>query len=726
MGRVGWLAVVAGVACLAAGLLSSAGSPVRADSSSCPWLDPSQPVATRVQELLSAMTPLQEATMLHLLQYSPSVGYEGYTPAIPALCIPIITEQDGPAGVAASEGGVTQLPAPIADAAAFDPSLAERYGDVIGAEDAAKGVDMALAPTINIDRSPRWGRSYESLGEDPYLTASLAVPIVEGIQGNRVVAVVKHFAVYNQETGRGTAEDNAIVSDQALHEIYLPAWRATVEDADPGGIMCSYNLINGTPACQDRELIDTILHGQWNFQGFVRSDCGSVYNEDRAIDVGISQVKCPTFYTDDVYYQPQQLAGMVADGQMLRATLDNLARPLLTVLFEDNLIASPQASDRYATATDQDHDQVARLTADEGTVLLKDDDRLLPLDLGRVTSLALIGPDDGTPMPAGEGSTRVIPTDPVNALGALRAVLGDRVRYDDGSDTASAAQLASQCEVAMVVVNDVESEGSDRPNLELPNGQDQLIEAVTAANPHTIVVLETGSAVLMPWLGQVQAVLETWYPGQLAGTSLVDLVSGDDDPSGKLPVTFPASPTEMPADTPATFGGMDGEVDYSEGVDVGYRWYEADGVTPLFPFGFGLSYTHFAFSDLQTATDGPDVDVRATITNTGSYAGADVVQLYVGDPPSTGEPPRQLRGFQRVQLQPGEHRTVEFTLTPGDLAVWDSAAGSWTVPGGAYLVYVGDGSDLAELPLSAGVAVTPADLGADAGLTPGSPVVTSS
>lgn len=672
----------------------------------CPWLDSRLPVTTRVDELLTAMTTAEEASLLHLHQITSSVPYQGYTLPIPRLCIPLVTEQDGAAGVAMRFTDVTQLPAPIADAAAFDPTLAGSYGNVIGSEDAAKGVDMALGPTINIDRSPYWGRSYETLGEDPYLTASLAVAIVRGIQSNRVVAVVKHFAAYNQETYRSTPLDDSVVSEQALREIYLPAFSAVVQQAKPGGVMCSYNLVNGTPACEDGALIDQVLRDEWHFGGFVRSDCNSVYQQAPAITVGVSQVKCSRLY------QPAQLATLP------KAVLDSLARPLLTVLFEGDLIADPHPLARSAVATSAAHAQVALQTADEGSVLLRNEKGLLPLDLAHIGSVALIGAYGGTPMPAGFGAIYVLPTHPVTALAALRAELGDRLRYDTGTDPVAAANLARRSDVAIVVVNDTESEHLDRTTLALPPREDALIGAVAAANPRTIVVLETGSAVLMPWLGQVGAVLETWYPGEVAGTSLVDLLSGRVDPSGKLPVTFPTSAAAMPAGTPQTFGGVGGKTVYAEGIDVGYRWYQAHNVAPAFPFGFGLSYTKFGFSRLKLAAlAGGGVAVDATVTNAGKVAGADVVQCYVGAPPQTGEPPRQLRGFQRVDLAAGASETVHLTLTPGDLASWDTALGSWSV-GGTYHVYVGDASDAAHLPLHGQVHVAPAVLGANSGPAP--------
>jgi beta-glucosidase len=690
---------------------------------SCPWLDSDTPVATRVDMLIHAMTPLDEATLLHLLQVNLAVPYEGYTPAIPTLCIPEITEQDGAAGVASGFmktvndfPGVTQLPAPIADAAAFDPGLAHQYGDVIGAEDATKGIGLALSPTINIDRSPLWGRSYETLGEDPYLTASLATPLVQGIQGNRVVSVLKHFAVYNQELNRGTNLDDALVSDRALHEIYLPAFSAATQAGNAGAVMCSYNLINGVPACQNAALLDGILRGQWHFDGFVRSDCGSVYNEAAAMAVGVSQVKCTHLYS------PAALAAAVKSGQLARAELDGLARPLLIVLFQYDLIANPHPLDPDRIATTPAHRAVAQRTNAEGSVLLKNDRNVLPLDLRHISSVALIGPSGGTPMPAGHGAMHVRATNPVTAEAALRPVFGSRLRYYDGVDTHIAAGVARGAGAAIVVVHDAEAELHDRTSLELPGNQDALVAAVAAANPRTIVVLETGSAVLMPWLGVVSSVLETWYPGETAGPALVDLVSGKVNPSGKLPVTFPtsATPSSMPNATPATFGGTEGRISYADDINVGYRWYQVNQVQPQFDFGYGLSYTRFHFSAMQAKpTSGGGVTVQATVTNVGLVRGTDVVQCYLGYPTQAGEAPRQLRAFTRLDLAPKESKTVKFALAPGALSTWDTGSGSWVVPAGTFHLFVGDGSAPANLPLTATVQLAATSLGPNSG--PGHP-----
>jgi beta-glucosidase len=694
----------------------------RPGATRCPWLDSSLPVSTRVSLLEADMTPQDQEDMLRL-DWGTSAGnpYEGNTPAIPSLCIPEITEQDGAAGVgsgwkAVPDGtfeGATQLPSPIADAAAFDPSLARAFGTVVGREDAGVGVDVALAPTINIERDPLWGRAYESLGEDPYLSGTLGIALVEGIQSQHVVAVLKHFAAYNQETNRGTLRDNVIVSERALREIYLPAFSATVQQAHPGGIMCSYASINGTPSCQNRQLLQDILRHQWHFRGFVRSDCGSVFDQRAAVVAGVSQVKC------GVIYDPEELTGAIADGAVTRSDLRSLVTPVLTTLFKQNLIAKPHPLRPTADVSSSADRAIALRTDDEGAVLVKND-RLLPLLLTPKTTVALISGAQGTPMPAGFGAMHVADPDPVTTLAALTARLGrHHVMYDSGDDIQHAVYTARRADVAVVVVHDVEAEGHDRTTLALPGNQDALVSAVAMANPNTVVVLETGAPVLMPWLDRVKAVLETWYPGQQAGNSLLDLLTGAADPGGKLPVTWPASDTARPDTTKATFGGVDGHVDYSDGIDVGYRWYEVHHVTPAFPFGYGLSYTRFAFSDLRLgAAVGGGIRVSAMVRNVGRVAGSDVVQCYVGEPVSAGEPPRQLRGFERLDLRPGHSRQVTMTLTPGDLAHWSTPRGEWVVSGGRYRVYVGDSSALDGLPLTATVTRAARALGADSGPAP--------
>ena len=691
----------------------------------CPWLNSKLPAEKRASLLVAAMTPLEEAKLLHLYWGgSTSNPYEGLSPAIPSLCIPAITEQDGAAGVGSGWSttvghfnGVTQLPAPIANAAGFDPSVARSYGQVVGAEDAAVGIDAALAPTINIERDPRWGRAYESLGEDPFLTASLGVPLIDGIQAHRVAAVVKHFAAYNQEAGRGTVHDNVIVSDRALHEIYLPAWSAAIQQAHPGGVMCAYDLINGTPSCQSVQLLRDQLRGAWGFAGFVRSDCGSVFNEADALAAGVSQVKCTPLY------DPKKIAAAVGSGQLARSELDGLVTPLLKTLFQFDLIAAPHPLRPDAEVSTNANQAVALLTDNQGAVLLKNNG-ILPLSLSGSSTFALIGGNGGTPMPAGYGAMRVRSSDVTTALDAMEAA-GARVAYTNGAVISEAVRVARSATVAIVVAHDIESEGRDRQSLTLAAGQDALVSAVAAANPRTVVVLETGAPVDMPWLSSAAAVLETWYPGQEAGTSLVQLLSGQVSPSGKLPVTWPSPGGPRPGTSVREFGGGGGPTYYYEGLNVGYRWYQATGSKPQFPFGYGLSYTSFRYSGLHIGA-GPrgGYTVTATVTNAGRRAGADVAQCYVGFPASTGEPPRQLRGFQRVWLAPGKKAVVRIPVTRGDLATWSGqpgTVGTWTVAAGRYDVYVGDSSDLAGLPLHATILAPESQLGPGSGPGPAGP-----
>ncbi|HUE61059.1 MAG TPA: glycoside hydrolase family 3 C-terminal domain-containing protein, partial [Acidimicrobiales bacterium] len=410
----------------------------------------------------------------------------------------------------------------------------------------------------------------------------------------------------------------------------------------------------------------------------------------------------------------------VAAGTLPKAELDALVRPLLTALFQFDLIAAPhplRPDAEVSTAADQ---AVALRTDNEGAVLLKNNG-LLPLAIPGAGSFALIGSNGGTPMPAGYGAMRVRSSDMTTALEALQAA-GARVSYTNGAVVSVAVRLARAASVAIVVLHDVESEGRDRQSLALSPDQDALVRAVAAANPHTVVVLETGAPVYMPWLSSVAGVLETWYPGQAAGTSLVQLLSGQVDPSGKLPVSWPAPGDARPDATLTEFGGGGGPTQYDEGLNVGYRWYEVTGAKPQFPFGYGLSYTSFQYSGLHISS-GPrgGFTVSATVTNTGRRSGAEVAQCYIGFPGSSGEPPRQLRGFQRVVLDPGKKAPVRFAITRGDLATWDGAAGTvgtWSVAAGHYDVYVGHSSDLGGLPLHGAITAAASQLGPAGGPGP--------
>ncbi len=682
--------------------------------SDCPWLNQALPVGKRVNMLLSHMSLADKIAEMYIdtsATTGPYTGYEGYVPAQPALCIPSIVEQDGSQGVFGASG-VTQLPAEVSLASAWDPSLSYRYGVVNGQEHRAKGIAMVLGPGVNIQRDPRWGRNFEMFSEDPFLTSALAAANIEGIQSQHVMADVKHFVTYNQETNRETPNDDTIVGPRALHEIYLPPFYSSIEKAHVASIMCAYPLLNGVYSCQNSGLLTGLLDDSWGFQGFVRSDGGANTSTVDSANAGLDQER------GSYYWDNGQLAAAVTDGDVRSSTITQAVRRILTEMFQFDLFNDPPTGSLSTLATTPANDALARNVAERGTVLLKNTGSILPLTTVSTKSIAVIGPDGTTaPQTAGGGSSHVNATSVVTPLRGITNLVGasGTVTSYSGTDPTQAATAAQQAQVAIVFASYPESEGKDLANITLPNNQNAMIAAVAAANPNTIVVLNTGGPVLMPWLSSVKAVVEAWYPGQDDGTAIASVLFGKIDPSGHLPETFPTSLSKTPTASPAQFPGVNGRVDYSEGLDVGYRWYDARHVTPLFPFGYGLSYTSFRFSHLTVTpkslinrASGPDAAngqgaklarVTATITNTGQVRGSDVVQLYVGDPTSAGEPPRQLEGFRRITLSPQQSRTVSFTITGHELSFFNPRANGWTLPDGRFSIYVGDSSALTSLPL---------------------------
>ncbi len=779
----------------------------------CPWVDSSQPIAKRVAQVMRRMTLSDEIDMVE--GHGTTNPYVFYMTGIPKLCIPSMGEEDGPVGVADGLTGVTALPSGVSLAATFDPGLAQQYGRVVGAEEAGKGASVNLGPTVNIDRDPRWGRSFEAYTEDPFLNANLATSEIEGVQSQRVMSQVKHFDAYNQETYRNTPSDDVIVSDRTLHEIYMPAFQAAVEQAKAASAMCAYSTVNGHYSCQSRYLLTNVLKQEWDFPGFVTSDYGALHSTTGGAFAGTDQEQ--PFNTN----YGQALKSDVQSGTVPHAVINTMVQRILTEMFRFNFIAKPPTGSTSATVTTPAHVAVSNEVAEAGTTLLKDSGHALPLSSSKAGRVAVIGPSASpSPTYAGGGSATVIPSTTVTPLQGLRAAAGagthivyrqglptdtslpsipssdlkpaysgtmfggsydgtltapqtgtyvlaidnqcgcytstylylnkkeliddpstppvhmysaavhlqggrryalhitgdsDSLTWGTPSDLApgigKAVSAAKSAKTAIVVVSDdTESEATDRPSLDLPSAQNELISRVAAANRHTVVVINAGAPIVMPWLSKVAGVLDAWYPGQTSGTALAAAVFGSIDPGGHLPVTFPKSLSQVPAHTKAQFPGNGSTVQYSEGIDVGYRWYDAKNITPLFPFGYGLSYTRFKFSGLRVSpatTNGvSDVSATATVKNVGSMTGTDVAQLYVGDPASTGEPPRQLAGFQRVTLGAGQSATVRFTITPRDTWWWDQSApgggstgGGWTQTAGTYRVYAGDSSAPANLPL---------------------------
>jgi beta-glucosidase len=676
--------------CAAGGVAVTAGPPhpaiarSAAGSSGCPWVGSSAPIATRVAEVMARMTLDEKIQLLH--GNGNSSPYIGDITGIPPLCIPDIGLQDGPAGVGDGLGGVTQMPSGNASAATFDTNYEERYGAAIGAEFAGKGANVALGPTVNIVRDARWGRSFETFGEDPYLSGQLAAADIKGIQSQGVIAEIKHAAVYNIEHPAGTV----IISRRAIQEIYLPAFQAAIAQSAPGTVMCGYSNVNNVPACQNPVLLKDGLDQQAGFQGFITSDWGGDHSTVASIDAGLD-VEMP-----NGYFNASLLQQAIAQGQVTIRQVNTMVSRVLTQLFAFGIIGKTHTGSTSANVTAAAHARVALRGAEEGTVLLKNNG-ILPLSNKSLKSIAVIGVDGGagTQTIGGGSATVTSPGTVWPVTGIQNAVKGTgiSVGYDDGTDQASAVALARKSSVAVVFASDNygNEEHDTTGGLELPNNQNALIEAVAAANPDTIVVLNDNSAILMPWLSKVKGVFEGFYDGQQWGTAIAALLFGTVDPSGKLPMTFPASLSQVPAHTQAQWPGSSGEVQYSEGLDVGYRWYDAKHFTPLFPFGFGLSYTTFRFRDLHVGPlEGGQATVTARITNTGHRAGTDVAQLYVGDPASAREPPHQLKGFQRVSLNPGQSKTATFTVTGYDLSHWVTS--EWKATAGTYQILVGDSS----------------------------------
>jgi beta-glucosidase len=651
----------------------------------------------RAAALVAQMTLDEKISQVHTTGTGAG-GVSRLVPGIPRLGVPDLRITNGPAGVGTgsvpTQPSATALPAPVALAASFDTGLARRYGVLEGRETADVGHNLIEAPDVNIVRVPQGGRAFENYGEDPYLAGQLAVADIEGIQSQGVMAEVKHYAANDQETNRATIDE--IIDDRTLHEIHLPAFEAAVTQAGVATVMCAYPAINGSFSCQNTQLLTGILRQQWHFQGFVQSDFGATHDPIASAEAGQDL----ELHDNGPFDQPLKQA--VLDGAVSMATLDQMVIARLATEIRFGLFDHP------ATVTPIDAaagGAVARSVAEQSAVLLKNAGGQLPLDAAAVHSVAVIGPYAQQVHPGGGGSSHVNPLYTVSPVQGIsqRVGPGVSVAADSGTDPAAAAAVARTADVAVVIVGDAEREGADRPNMSLTGNQDQLVQAVVAANPHTIVVLNSGAQVLMPWVDSVPAILQTWYPGEEDGNALAALLFGDVNPSGKLPVTFPRSETQTPIASPERWPGVNGTVTYSEGLQVGYRWYDAQGQDPLFPFGYGLSYTSFALRHLSLSP-GPDGSVRVglEVTNTGTRAGAEVVQLYLGDPASAGEPPHQLKGFTKVYLQPGQTRHVGLVLDRRAFSTWDTAGQRWAPVSGRFQVAVGDSSR--NLPLTAVVA----------------------
>ncbi len=624
------------------------------------------------------------------------------TAAIERLGIRSVVMTDGPHGIRANEedrpqAPATSFPTGAAMAASWDPELIEQVGAVLGRETHALGCDVLLGPCVNIIRHPLAGRNFESYSEDPYLAGRIGTGWVRGVQGEGVGASLKHFACNNQETERWRGDSQ--VDERTLREIYLAQFEMVVKEARPWTVMCAYNRINGVYASQHDVLLNQILRKEWGFDGAVISDWGANHTTVESVLGGLDlEMPGPARWYGDL------LVEAIGTWQVDEAVIDRAAGRILELAERTGRLSGEArpAGELNSGA----HAQLARRLAEESMVLLKNDGGLLPLEGRALRSLAVLGPMAAMGSIGGGGSSYLEPPYQISPLEGLREMLGAEVEIQSGvgcsnsrwgktdpQQLAEAVELARRCEAAVVCVGypkGDESEGYDRPDLELPGGQNELVRAVLAANPRTVVVVFAGSPVTLPWIEDVPAALLAHYPGQEGGRAVAEVVLGVINPSGKLAVTWPKRLEDTPAYT--NFPG-DRVVRYGEGIFVGYRYYDYKGVEPLFPFGHGLSYTQFELHNLEAPSEakaGEAVMARVKVTNRGQRKGKAVVQLYVSDlQASLARPPKELKGFTKLELEAGETGELEFRLEPRAFAFWDSVKHAWTIEAGEFKLLAG-------------------------------------
>jgi beta-glucosidase len=704
-------------------LLVTAAVPAASAAGRCgdhPWCDTSLDADARAALLLAALTQEEKVALLGGDEPFGVAGgdhtHTGTSNGVPRVGLPTTYYSDGPVGP--RQGRTTAMPIPMALAATFDPRLAFRHGATIANETKLKGNDVIFAPTVNIMRTPLGGRTFEAYGEDPHLVTRLGVEWIRGAQSEGVIANVKHYAANNQEGDAGPAANvsepgqplgppnasgnrftvNAVIDERTLREVYLPHFEAAVKEADVGSVMCAYNRVNGQYACENEHLLEEVLKGEWGFDGYVLADYGAARNTPALLQNGLDFEPWP-----GIAYGPAPVTLALASGQATPELIDEHVRRILRTAFAYGFFDREAYRDDDAQIDKAAHARTAQAIEESAITLLKNHDRALPLERRKLSSIAVIGAD-ADEFKTGGGSGAVRPFAPKTPREAIAAWAGPGIetRYDDGSDADRAAAVAQESDVAIVFAGDYQSEFSDKDCLSLQcppyrGDQDGLIEAVAAANPDTIVVLMTGGPVLTPWRDRVKAIAEAWYPGQEGGPAIARVLFGEADPGGRLPATFPQQEADIPtAGDPEKYPGVAENVHYKEGVLVGHRWYDANGIEPAFPFGFGLSYTRFRFRDVRVRKTGPRrARVRVTVVNRGRRRGYAVPQLYLALPePAAGvvQPPKQLKGVRKLSLRPGQRRRITFRLRRRDLSYWDEAANGWRVAPGCYGVMVGRSS----------------------------------
>ena len=698
-----------------------------AQSQNFPWMNKSLSADERADLVLKQMTLDEKIGLLHgngmrgwRANPNPNAylsnGGAGFVLGVPRLGIPTIQMSDAAYGVRSSaENGrySTALPSDLAAAASWDTQAACEYGALIGTELRAQGYNMTLGGGVDLARELRNGRTFEYMGEDPILAGTMVGNRIKCEQAQHVIGDIKHYAMNDQESGR--TEMNAIIGKRAMRESDLLAFRIGVEIGQPGAVMCAYNAVNGDYSCENKYLLTDVLRNDWHFKGFVVSDWGGTHSTVKASEAGLDNEEPLDRFYGDAFKQAVQ------SGKISTAQLDEHVRRILRTEFASGIIDYP----RRTFVVDVDHGfKVSRHIAEQSIVLLKNEKDALPLDAANLHSIAIIGSHADSGMLSGGGSAQVdpegafpskwqehvwFPTSPREAI--KKKAPGADVEFNSGADPAAAAALAKKSDVAIVFAHQWESEGMDLPSLSLPDNQDALIERVAAANPRTIVVLETGTAALMPWIDKVSGVLEAWYPGNRGAQAVANILFGQVNPSAKLPITFPLTEADqpppgivaappranMPSHGPAPVPTAPSfDVKYVEGSNVGYKWYDAEHKPVLFPFGYGLSYTTYSYSNLKVDPSGTAVTFM--VTNTGTRAGEEIAEVYAALPPSADEPPKRLVGWRKVALDAGDTKDVSVAIDPLYLKIYEEASDLWKLVPGTYDFMVGRSSR--DLPLT--------------------------
>ena len=701
------------------------------------YLDESLPIDVRVEDALSRMTMEEKVKILHAQSKFSSAG-------VPRLGIPEIWTTDGPHGIRPevmwdewdqarwTNDSCVAFPALTCLAATWNEEMSALYGKVIGEEARYRDKDVLLGPGVNIYRTPLNGRNFEYMGEDPFLASKMVVPYIQEVQKNGVAVCVKHYALNNQEAKRH--EYDAVIDDRTLYEIYLPAFNAAVQEGGAWSIMGAYNLYKGQHLCHNQYMLNDILKGEWGFDGVVISDWGGTHDTDQAINNGLdlefgtwtNGLNMSSSNSYDTYYLADPYLAKLRSGEASEEVLNDKARRVLKLIFRTAMNNDKPAGSMRSP----EHYDAARKIAGEGIVLLKNDNKVLPIDLGKTRKLLVVGENAIKMMTVGGGSSSLKVQHECTPLEGILAAVGDKaeVVYERGyvgdvtgdyngvvtgqdlSESRSEDKLIADAVAAAKEADAVifigglnkaahqDCEDSDRYGLELPYAQDKTIEALAAVNPNLTVVIVSGNAVAMPWVDKVNGIMETWFSGSQTGHALADVLFGKVNPSGKLPFTFPVKLEDNAAHALNAYDPEDLSVEYKEGIFVGYRWAEKEQIKPLFAFGHGLSYTTFGYGEAKAAKasmkENGTLSVSVDVTNTGDVAGKEVIQLYIGDnEASVARPVKELKGFRKIALEPGQKQTVTFEITPEMLKFFDADKHEWVLEKGKFTAYICAASD---------------------------------